>query len=216
MMIYQLCEDPPGRWHWQLIGPDYAVLARSVEPYATEALCRDAINQVQSSWHAHTEYGGRTAPTADAARNHTVKEVMREALAWVPPGATLKDAARTMRDHRVGAVPVRGQKNGPILGIVTERDIAQRCVAKGADPARVSVTDVMTRPLARCHVDDDLKTAIDLISQKQQPLPVYDQAEHLVGMLGLDDVASAAATDGTDEVADAVSNAATRHRRAHP
>ena len=117
------------------------------------------------------------------------KEVMREMRAWVPPGASLAEAARAMRDHQVGALPVRGQGNGPILGIVTERDIAHRCVAKGQDPSRVPVTEVMTRPIAHCHADDDLKTAIDLISQKQQPLPVYDRSEHLVGMLALNDVA---------------------------
>jgi CBS domain-containing protein len=83
---------------------------------------------------------------------------------------------------------VRGERDGEILGIITAHDITCRGVARGLDPWRTPVSALMTRPTASCHEDDALSEAINLMEKKHaHPLPVYDRAEHLVGMLALAD-----------------------------
>ena len=61
----------------------------------------------------------------------------------VPPGTTIGEAARIMKEHRVGCVLVEAE--GRLLGIFTERDILTKLVGTGYDPAKVAVDGVMTR-----------------------------------------------------------------------
>jgi CBS domain-containing protein len=61
----------------------------------------------------------------------------------LPPSATVSEAARRMRDRRVGAVLV-GQDDARLVGIFTGRDAVSRVVAEGKDPARTTLADVMT------------------------------------------------------------------------
>jgi uncharacterized protein YegP (UPF0339 family) len=102
MMIYQLYEDPEGHWHWQLVGPDYSLLARSAEPYSDERECRDAINLVQGSWHARTEHSAQPNRSVRAERSTPkVKQFMSARVGWLAPNASLQEAAQKMRDQRV-------------------------------------------------------------------------------------------------------------------
>jgi CBS domain-containing protein len=62
----------------------------------------------------------------------------------IGPDAMVATAAREMRDHRVGCLIVVNSQ-GRIIGVLGERDIVARVVAKGLDPAGVRVRDTMTR-----------------------------------------------------------------------
>ena len=70
----------------------------------------------------------------------------------IKPEAKVAAAAREMHDHRVGCLMVVNPQ-GRIIGVLGERDIVTRVVAKGLDPADVHVRDAMTRSV-RC-VDRD-------------------------------------------------------------
>src|SRR5207245_2792615 len=65
---------------------------------------------------------------------------------------TVREAARYMTERRVGAVAVLSGNR--LAGIVSERDIMGRVVAKGLDPDKVRVADVMTRDLVVAHTGD--------------------------------------------------------------
>jgi CBS domain-containing protein len=62
----------------------------------------------------------------------------------LPPTATVRQAARLMRDRRVGAILVADPK-GRLLGIFTGRDAVARVLAEGRSAATTRLDEVMTR-----------------------------------------------------------------------
>jgi CBS domain-containing protein len=61
----------------------------------------------------------------------------------LPPSATVRQAARLMRDHRIGAILVTDAE-GRLLGIFTGRDAVARVLAEGRNAARTTLGEVMT------------------------------------------------------------------------
>ena len=61
----------------------------------------------------------------------------------LPPTATAKEACRSMRDRRVGAVLVV-EADGRLVGVFTGRDAVCRVLAEGKDPAKTHLAEVMT------------------------------------------------------------------------
>jgi CBS domain-containing protein len=118
-----------------------------------------------------------------------LRKLMSEGIAMVPPEAPLVDAARRMREQDVGALPVRG-RNGELLGIVTDRDIAVRAVADGLDPKSVPVAQVMTRDVQTCSVNREVEDAARLMQKRQvRRLVVVDANETPIGIVSLADLA---------------------------
>ena len=64
----------------------------------------------------------------------TVNDVMSKKVVAVLPGDTLEEAARLMKGHDVGVLPV--VSGGELKGLVTDRDIVLQCVAAGKEPLR--------------------------------------------------------------------------------
>lgn len=62
----------------------------------------------------------------------------------VPPSATIYHAACVMTRENCGSILVIDTANS-LLGIVTERDLMTRVLAKAVDPAKATVADIMTR-----------------------------------------------------------------------
>jgi CBS domain-containing protein len=139
-----------------------------------------------------------------------VKDIMSTKVRCVAPDALVAEAARTMRDQDVGSLPVRlGKGDGELLGIITDRDITCRTVAVGLDPIKTKVSDVMTKGVACCFADQDVKEAARLMEQKQlHRLPVTDHNNHLVGILALADVATHTSRELSGEVIEAISKRA--------
>lgn len=101
---------------------------------------------------------------------------------------TVYRAARSMRDNVAGALAV--VERGKLVGIVTDRDLAVRAVARGEPPWELHVREVMTRDPIVCRPGDALATAIESMIERQvRRLPVVDEAGRLVGMLALEDLA---------------------------
>lgn len=63
-------------------------------------------------------------------------------LLELPPTATVRGAARAMRERHVGAVLVT--TDGRLAGIFTERDMVNRVVAEGRDADSTTLAEVMT------------------------------------------------------------------------
>jgi CBS domain-containing protein len=78
------------------------------------------------------------------------------------PGAiTVSDAARLMREKRVGAVAV--VEEGQLVGIFTERDALFRIVAEGRDPQTVRLSEVMTHKPQTIHPDKPFADALHIM-----------------------------------------------------
>jgi CBS domain-containing protein len=105
----------------------------------------------------------------------------------VAPDTTVGEAARLMRQHRIGCVLV--EEAGRLVGIFTERDILIRLVGTGYDPAAVRVDGVMTRDPETLTPDDPLGFALRMMSVGGfRHVPLTNREGKPVGILSVKDV----------------------------
>src|SRR5690625_2252944 len=80
----------------------------------------------------------------------TIRDIMTESPATCTPETNLRDVAQMMVECDCGAVPVTGTNGaqGRAIGIITDRDIVTRVVAKGQDPSRQTVREAMTSSIS--------------------------------------------------------------------
>ena len=119
-----------------------------------------------------------------------VKECMTRQVELGTPEMSLRDAALKMRDGDFGILPI--QKNDKLVGMITDRDIAIRCVADGADIKKMKVGEVMTERVLYCFEDQSLDEVAQNLGENQvRRLPVVDRDKKLVGILALSDLSRA-------------------------
>jgi CBS domain-containing protein len=116
-----------------------------------------------------------------------VSEVMSRDVEFIDGEATVADAAVMMGELEVGALPVGTAER--LQGIVTDRDILYRVVAKGLDCAAVRVREVMTRPVIGCGEDEPVQAVMDLMASHHiRRMPVRDAAGVVAGWITLADL----------------------------
>jgi signal-transduction protein with cAMP-binding, CBS, and nucleotidyltransferase domain len=117
----------------------------------------------------------------------TVKEVMTLMPRTLDVNASVTSAAQFMAEAHLGAVIVT--KGESIRGILTDRDIVLRCVAKGSDCDDTTVGSVCSDHLATLSPRDTVDNAIALMASKAiRRIPVVDDGR-TVGILSLGDLA---------------------------
>jgi CBS domain-containing protein len=117
-----------------------------------------------------------------------IKDVMTRDVECVRIDASVQDAAVKMKSLDVGPIPVC--EGDTVLGIITDRDIVVRAVAEGRDARTTRVQDVMTRDVASCREDDDVKDAVRVMKEKQiRRLVVVTGDKRLAGIVSLGDIA---------------------------
>jgi CBS domain-containing protein len=117
----------------------------------------------------------------------TVREVMTGRPVTCNAGATIAEAAQRMRESNIGDVLV--ERDGKIVGLVTDRDIVVRAVADGRDPTEMTIADVCSHGLVTIPSDAPLEEAVALMrEQAVRRLPVVEQG-HAVGMVSVGDLA---------------------------
>jgi CBS domain-containing protein len=111
---------------------------------------------------------------------------------------SVREAARYMTEKRVGAASVLAGTR--LVGILSERDIMGRVVAKGLDPDRTLVADVMTRDLVVAHHGDTHEDGLRKMKQAGcRHLPVVD-GDRLVGMVAQRDLLQIDLTEKDEEI----------------
>lgn len=129
--------------------------------------------------------------TQNAGMGHEmqIKEIMTSGVECISPNATIAEAAERMKSLDVGAVPVCGE-NDELVGMITDRDIAIRCVAAQGDPTSTTVNDIMTPDILFCREDQDLAEAAEMMERQQvRRLVVINDEKRLVGIASLGDLA---------------------------
>ncbi len=116
-----------------------------------------------------------------------LSEIMTRELVTCSSDETVAQAAQKLEKANVGSCPVvEGER---LVGLLTDRDIATRAVAKGLDPNTTKVEQIMTRELITGHPHMGIEEACELLSENQiRRLPVVE-AERLVGYVALADLA---------------------------
>ena len=134
----------------------------------------------------------------------SIKEVMTPSPTTVAPGASVVDAARTMRERDTGIVPV--VENGKLIGTVTDRDIVVRLIAEGRDPGSATVREIASTDLVTVDPQQELDEGLRLMAQhKVRRLPVVEEDGRLVGIVSQADVARQEDDARTGEVVEQIS-----------
>jgi CBS domain-containing protein len=101
--------------------------------------------------------------------------------------SSVLDAARFMTEHKIGALIVLDGER--IAGMFSERDILQRVVAEGRDPAKAVVREVMTEEVACCTPETSIEEARGAMKNRRiRHLPVVDGQDHLLGVISIGDL----------------------------
>lgn len=132
----------------------------------------------EHSWHARHGAGH-------------VQDLMTSNLEVCQPNTELYYVARMMAERDCGAIPVVQNTNTmrPI-GIVTDRDIVVRVLAKHEDPYALRAEDCMSTGLVSVHPQMALDECLTLMRQKRvRRAPVVDDRGRCVGMIALADIA---------------------------
>jgi CBS domain-containing protein len=116
-----------------------------------------------------------------------VRDVMVREVITVDENSTVKEAVDTMNEFQIGSLIVL--ERGKAMGIVTERDFLRRVIAGAKDVMNTKVKEIMTTPLVVVEPSTDLEEAMKLMFQnKIKKLAVVD-ANKLVGIVTLTDIA---------------------------
>ncbi|MFO1068316.1 MAG: CBS domain-containing protein [Geminicoccaceae bacterium] len=116
-----------------------------------------------------------------------ISEVMTRNVCLTSPRSSLLEAAQTMAAIDAGSLPVG--ENERLVGMITDRDIAVRGVARGLGP-EARVAEVMSPDVKYCYEDEEIgEVARNMAAIKVQRLPVLNSDKRLVGIVSLGDLA---------------------------
>lgn len=131
-----------------------------------------------------------------------VKEFMSPDPACCTPDTNLQEVARLMCDYDCGEIPVVDNRNSlRIVGVVTDRDITCRAVAKGMNPLEMTAASCMSSPVVTLTPETTVEECCRLMEQHQiRRLPVVDPQLRCLGIVSQADVARSATPGQTAEV----------------
>ena len=133
-----------------------------------------------------------------------VADVMTQRPRAVTPQTPLTEVAKVMEAEDVGAVPL--VEGDWLVGIVTDRDIVVRAVAKDKDLSGMPASEVSSRELLTVSPDDDLSEALKVMAQYQvRRLAVTAEDDRLVGVVSQADVARQGKDKDTGQVVEGIS-----------
>lgn len=121
-----------------------------------------------------------------------IKDVMTKDVKYIPSNTSLKSAAEIMERMDTGFLPIGSSEHDKLRGVVTDRDITIRGVARGLDPDQATVDDVKTEKVLYCLEDDTIEDAARSMSdQKVYRLIVLnnEQDRTMTGVISLADIA---------------------------
>jgi CBS domain-containing protein len=136
-----------------------------------------------------------------------VKDVMTADPACCISETVLQEVAQMMVDHDCGEIPVVENKetNRPI-GVITDRDIVCRTVARGLSPLDLTVADCMTTPCVTVTPEMPVGQCAWIMEDKKiRRVPVVDADGRCCGIVALADIALRGKTGVTAEVVKEVS-----------
>jgi CBS domain-containing protein len=113
---------------------------------------------------------------------------MSRRVATVEADASVRQAAERMRALAVGALPVMAR--GRAIGMITDRDLTVRVLARGRAADVTRVREVMTPGVVACFADEELRAAAQQMAREGvRRLVVLDRELEVVGVLSVDDLA---------------------------
>ena len=121
-----------------------------------------------------------------------VKDTMSKKVVFCMLSDTAQEAARIMKTHGVGALPVVSDfASARLEGIVTDRDLCCSIVAEAKLAETTKIADVMTRNPVTCAPENTLEDCESLMQKHQiRRIPVIDDKRRCVGIVAQADIAA--------------------------
>jgi CBS domain-containing protein len=126
-----------------------------------------------------------------------VRDVMVANPVTIGPNALIIEAAKLMRDNKVGSVIVVEKLN--VLGIVTERDLVRRVLAENRELKTVKIRDVMSTSVVSVSPEEDVLNAAHIMRQRGIRRVVVMNKEDLIGIITTNDLVKIASAHGCKE-----------------
>lgn len=115
-----------------------------------------------------------------------VASVMRKEIKKIAHDATVRDAARRMKEDRIGSLLV--EKAGSLVGIVTDTDIVRRGVADTGDFNKLTVEDIMTAPIVTIEGVRTVQDAHDMMGDLNVRHLGVTEGSSIVGVVSVRDL----------------------------
>lgn len=133
------------------------------------------------------------------------REIMTPAPQCCSAETTLNEVANLMVEADCGEIPVTDASNR-LIGVITDRDIVCRVVAKGKNPSGVTAGECMTEPVVVVNEDTSLADVMAVMEENQiRRVPVVDPTGCCCGIIAQADVALSATKSDTGELVREVS-----------
>ena len=133
------------------------------------------------------------------------KEIMTPSPQCCSGETTLNDVANLMVEADCGEIPITDGSNR-LIGVITDRDIVCRAVAKGKNPASVTAAECMSEPVVVVKEDTKLEDVLAVMEKNRiRRVPVVDAAGCCCGIISQADVALASTENKAGELVREVS-----------
>jgi CBS domain-containing protein len=131
-----------------------------------------------------------------------VRDIMVTTPAYCSADTNLAAATEIFWNRNCGMLPIVDAEN-KVVGVVTDRDICIRLGTQNQRPGEIAVNEVASQKVFSCHPDDDIHTALDIMSRaKVRRLPVINHEGILQGVLSMDDVVRKTDAIATERMAE--------------
>ena len=115
----------------------------------------------------------------------TVRQIMRPIIS-IDSKAKVKDAARLMVEKKIGSLIAN--RDGLPFGMVTERDMMREIVARAVDSSKVSVSDIMSAPLATVEASASIVDAARKMVEKKLKRLVVTEGDKITWIVSQTDI----------------------------
>lgn len=131
-----------------------------------------------------------------------IEALMTQNPACCTPHTAVEDVARLMVQHDCGEIPVvESDTDRRLLGVVTDRDIVVRLIARGQDVRGATVAACMTQPAVSLRPDAQVADAVEMMQAHQvRRLPVVDSDGQVRGIVSQADLARWATSEQTGDL----------------
>lgn len=141
-----------------------------------------------------------------------VSEAMSRDVLIIRPDQSICEAGRMMAERDIGALPVG--ENDRLVGVITDRDIAVRAVARDLPPD-TPVREVMSEEVLYCFDDEEVEHVLDNMGDNQvRRLPVVNRAKRLVGIISVGDLSRKVPSGKVGEAVAHISQPSEAHSQA--
>ncbi|MCC6598641.1 MAG: CBS domain-containing protein [Alphaproteobacteria bacterium] len=118
-----------------------------------------------------------------------VKDALTKDVQYASLDTSITQIAKMMEERNCGSVPVGD--NDKLVGMITDRDIVLRCVARDFDPVLLTAKYCMSEGILYCYDTDEIEDVLENMgAQAIKRLPVVDKDKKLVGIVSFGDLSA--------------------------